>query len=274
VSAIRSRRASSFVTTLKEIERLDVEPSRLRRRLLAIPAAADLRGTRTEDYVRLGERSGVHRLVSLAARRSWYTALPPRGALLLPRRIGERMPVARSQGAAFDNNLFGITPRPGVPLEALQAALNATITRLEIELSARELTGAQAVADTNVYLVKTLPVPRADFCALGRRGRALAARRAPVGIHRGGTPDRRALDALVAPGLPEGCGGREEALQALVKRRSPGRMLRAPQGEGVGWKSTVFQGPGSFRRDVTPKNLAIPKLAYDGGFTEGELFLP
>jgi hypothetical protein len=233
---IETRFLVPVVTTLKEIERLDVEPSRLRRRLLAIPAAADLRGTRAEAYVRLGVRSGVHRLVSLAARRPWYAALPPRGALLLPRRIGERMPVARSHGAAFDNNLFGITPRPDVPLDALQAVLNATITRLEIELSARELTGAQAVADTNVYLVKALPVPRADLLraragALGRALAPLAARPAGSILAEAGYADRRALDALVLAlrGLPEGDAEAVlEALQALVKRR----LARSDPGEG------------------------------------------
>ena len=224
---IEARFLVPVVTTLKEIACLEVEPQRLRRRLLAIPAAADPRGTSAEIYLRLGERRGVHRLASLATRRPWYAVVPPRGALLLPRRIGERMPVARSQGLAFDNNLFGITPHPGVPLEALQAVLNATITRLEIELSARELTGAQAVADTNVYLVKALPVPRADLLraradALGRALAPLAGRPAGSIFAEAGRADRHALDALVLGlrGLPEGEAEIVlEALQALVKRR-------------------------------------------------------
>jgi hypothetical protein len=180
-------------------------------------------------YVRLG--SGPHRPFRVAAavvRRPATTGHAPPAA-----PIGERMPVARSHGAAFDNNLFGITPRPDVPLEALQAALNATITRLEIELSARELTGAQAVADTNVYLVKALLLPRADLlrARAGALGRALAplAARLAGSIAEAGCADGRALDAaaaLRAAGRMRGCAGGprpRDAGRPADRRVPPGR---------------------------------------------------
>jgi hypothetical protein len=269
---IETRFLVPVVTTLKEIERLEVEPDRLRRRLLAIPAAVDLRGTCAEAYVRLAERRGVHRLPSVASRRPWYAVTPPAGALLLPRRIGERMPVARSRGVAFDNNLFGITPRPDVPIEALQAVLNATITRLEVELGARELTGAQAVADTNVYLVKALPVPRADLLraradALARALAPIAARPAGSIFTEAGRPDRLTLDALVLAlrGLPEGeAQAVQEALRALVKRR----LARADVGPGsLRWKLSkngkrLFFGelPGALhKKDDAKKSPGHPR---------------
>lgn len=224
---IESRFLVPVVTTLKEIESLEVDRGRLVRRLLRIPPGAPLAGTRAAKYLRLGERRGVSHLASVSGRRSWFTLDPPRGALLLPRRIGERMPVARSGGVAFDNNLFGITPRPGVPLLALQAVLNAMITRLHVELDARELTGAQAVADTNVYLVKALPVPSPDrlrSCAaeLARALAPLAARPARSVFEEVRASDRHALEARVIGlwGLPAGeIGPLQEALTGLVRAR-------------------------------------------------------
>ena len=130
----------------------------------ALDVAEDLFIVRIEISVYRGfPPAGVHRRASVAARDPWFVLAPPRGAFLIPRRIGERMPVARSDGTAFDNNLFGITPRAGIDPVALHAVMNATITRLCLELEARELTGAQAVVDTNVYLVKAIPVPRPDL---------------------------------------------------------------------------------------------------------------
>jgi hypothetical protein len=105
--------------------------------------------------------------------------------------------------------------------------LNATITRLHVELGARDLTGAQAVADTNVYLVKELPVPRPDLLRakaddLSHALADLAARRARSIFDELGARDRGALDARVLSlwGIP----GREvaavqEAVADLVRRR-------------------------------------------------------
>jgi methylase of polypeptide subunit release factors len=254
---IESRFLEPVVTTLKEIDGLEVAPTRLRRRVLSIPPNADLAGTFVAAYVRIGEARGVHRIVSVASRRPWYALAPPRAALLLPRRIGQRMPIARSRGAAFDNNLFGITPRRGVPLSALQAALNATLTRIHVELHARELTGAQAVADTNVYLVKGLPVPRADLLRAGagelaRALETLAARRAGSIFEETGRADRDALDALVLSlwGLSaREIGPVQEALKALVRRRlarAEGREKPPPRKKPVERNTLLFSGLRNF----------------------------
>jgi methylase of polypeptide subunit release factors len=104
---IEARFLSPIVTTLKEVDGLSVAPDGLHRRLLTIPPGADLEGTHAAAYLRVGERHGVHRRASLASRRSWFSLAPPRGAFLIPRRVGERMPVARALGVPFDNNLFG-----------------------------------------------------------------------------------------------------------------------------------------------------------------------
>ncbi|MDP3940121.1 MAG: Eco57I restriction-modification methylase domain-containing protein [Deltaproteobacteria bacterium] len=216
-----------IVTTLKEVSGLAVARDTLRRRVLVIPPGAELAGARVADYLRAGERHGVHRLASVASRAPWYALAPPRGDFLIPRRIGARMPVARAGGVAFDNNLFGITPRAGVPPDALHAVLNATITRLCVELEGRDLTGAQAVVDTNVYLVKAVPVPRLDLIRvqaepLSRLVRALALRPSRSIFDERGARDRNALDALVLSlwGLPaREVNAVQEAVAGLVARR-------------------------------------------------------
>ncbi len=224
-----------IVTTLKEVGGLAVELDTLRRRVLVIPPGAELARSRVADYLRTGERHGVHRLASVAARTPWYALAPPRGDFLIPRRIGARMPVARADGVAFDNNLFGITPRAGVPPEALHAVMNATITRLCVELEGRDLTGAQAVVDTNVYLVKAVPVPRLDLIRvqaepLSRLVRALARRSSRSIFDERGARDRNALDALVLSlwGLPaREVNAVQEAVAGLVARR----LAKAAGGE-------------------------------------------
>ena len=235
---IEARYLSPIVTTLKEVAGLVVRPDDLPRRVLAIPSRANLASARVTAYLRIGEQAGVHRRASVAARDPWFSLAPPRGAFLIPRRIGERMPVARSEGTAFDNNLFGITPRTGIDPVALHAVMNATITRLCLELEARELTGAQAVVDTNVYLVKAIPVPRPDLL-LARKDElahllnALLSRSARSIFDELGAEDRNALDALVLSlwGLPaREVAALQEALADLVSRR----LARVARGAGTG----------------------------------------
>ena len=125
---------------------------------------ADERAIERDDavarYLELGVERGVDRASSVAARRPWWrqeTRAP--AALLLPRRIGERFVVfANDAGLLEDNNLFGIDPRPGVDVEVLGALLNSSWIRLAIELASRPLTGSQPLIDTNVYIIRQLPV--------------------------------------------------------------------------------------------------------------------
>jgi hypothetical protein len=141
---IEARFLVPVVTTLKEIEGLDVRPERLRRRLLAIPAPADLRGTRAEVYVRLGERRGVHRLASVASRRPWYAVEPPGRPLRAGSASGA---VARSR--RLRQHLFRDHAAPRCSARSAQAVLNATRAPGDRAFGAREITGAGGRGSTS-----------------------------------------------------------------------------------------------------------------------------
>jgi hypothetical protein len=113
------------------------------------------------NYISWGEQNGFDEIQTVRARKNWYDVgrkIPADGILL--RRIGERMPVFRANGVLEDCNLFGVLIKnpDDVELEVLLAILNSTLTRLFVELMTRPLTGAQAVADTNVYIIKELAI--------------------------------------------------------------------------------------------------------------------
>ena len=69
------------------------------------------------------------------------------------------MPIILNDGIFEDKKQYGITPNNGINLLVLLGVLNSTLTRLIIELSARQLTGAQAIADIDVDVVKNLLIP-------------------------------------------------------------------------------------------------------------------
>ena len=78
----------------------------------------------------------------------------PMDAIIL-RRIGERMPFFESNGVLEDCCLFGIKRKSDtINKTVFLSLLNSSWVRMQIELMTRQLTGAQAVADTNVYVVK------------------------------------------------------------------------------------------------------------------------
>ncbi len=78
--------------------------------------------------------------------------------LVFPAKVGERMPVFLNDGVFEDKKLYGITPHKEADAVLLAALLNSTLARLFIEFSARQLTGAQAIADIDVIVVKTLNI--------------------------------------------------------------------------------------------------------------------
>jgi hypothetical protein len=115
-----------------------------------------LKHTYTKDYIDWGERSGINKISSVRGRRIWWDVgvKSPTDAIIL-RRIGERMPFFESNGVLEDCCLFGIKRKSDtINKTVFLSILNSTWVRMHIELMTRQLTGAQAVADTNVYVVK------------------------------------------------------------------------------------------------------------------------
>ncbi len=219
------------IKSAKDSVSILIEPSKLPTKLFFCHSVIEeLHGTSALKYIRWGESKGFHKNPSVKGRRLWYDVggkQPADGVIL--RRIGERMPVFEANGVLEDCVLFGIKRiDPSLSLHAFLASLNSTWTRLYIELMTRQLTGAQAVADTNVYVVKEVPI--FDFRQLSSSMlhrfiaayRQMRVRPSMSIFAERDQPDRRALDDVVFDVLGLTAGEREavyEAVVALVRAR-------------------------------------------------------
>src|SRR6266850_6592178 len=80
--------------------------------------------------------------------------------LIFPSKVGERWVVALNRAGVFeDKKLYGIFPNCGVPELALAALLNSTWARYYAEITCRQMTGAQAIADIDVAVAEQVLIP-------------------------------------------------------------------------------------------------------------------
>lgn len=165
---------------------------------------------------------------SARSRDPWW-ALPARPArLFLTKAYGPRF-VQRlaPRPVIADQRVYAVAPRPGVSLELLAAALNATWTSLALESLGRASMGHGAVEWTvgDAATLPVLDVRRADqrqADAIRAALDALAARPVRHVAVEQGLADRHALDravAAVAPGLAELLDAAHAGLVASVALR-------------------------------------------------------
>jgi hypothetical protein len=112
--------------------------------------------------------------------------------------------VAINRAAIYeDKKLYGIFPGPKIPVRLLAALLNSTWARYYAEMTCRQLTGAQAIADIDVAVAEQILLPDPDAIGTEERRRMTAAisilSRRPVYsiFDETNRPDRRLLDELV-----------------------------------------------------------------------------
>jgi len=122
----------------------------------------EIKGTKLLKYIQDGERKGFHTGPTCASRgrESWYClgkdwAYAP---LIFPAKVGERMPIFLNDNVFEDKKLYGVIPKKPKDKLILAALLNSTVSRLFIEFTCRQLTGAQAIADIDVIVVENLSV--------------------------------------------------------------------------------------------------------------------
>ncbi len=205
--AIESRYLTPVVFSLKELPGILLDQRETKRLLFNCDTSkSDLRGAGALAYIRAGERAGYHLRPTCAARPQWYSVtrgMKP-APLIFPSKVGERWVVAINRARVFeDKKLYGIFPRPRVPRLVLAALLNSTWARYYAEITCRQMTGAQAIADIDVSVAEAvvLPDPRKLCESMKRRLesalKAIALR--PVGsvFKEVKRADRRRLDALV-----------------------------------------------------------------------------
>jgi SAM-dependent methyltransferase len=204
---IESRYLTPVVFSLKEVPGIMLDRKQTRRLLFnCAEGKTALKGTRALEYIRQGERAGHHLRPTCASRRQWYSVargMDP-APLILPSKVGERWVVAINRAGVFeDKKLYGVFPQARVSAQLLAALLNSTWARYYAELTCRQMTGAQAIADIDVAVAEgiVLPDPRELPTALKdlleSSLKSLAER--PVGsvFEEVKRADRRRLDGLV-----------------------------------------------------------------------------
>jgi hypothetical protein len=213
---------SPVVFSLKEIPGILLERVGARRMLFNCSLTPnDLAGTRALGYIKSGERAGYHRRPTCSSREPWYSVargMKP-APLIFPSKVGERWLVALNRARVFeDKKLYGVFPARGVSALALAALLNSTWARYYAEVTCRQMTGAQAIADIDVAVAEQILLPDPRKLSPGIKKKLEAAvlelSRRPVGsvfeeIKR---TDRRRLDALTLEAIGFSKGSEREAV--------------------------------------------------------------
>ncbi|HWX39847.1 MAG TPA: N-6 DNA methylase [Blastocatellia bacterium] len=212
---IESRFLSPVIFSLKEIPGIIIgegQTSRLFFNCSAPPG--ELEGSNALNYIHAGERAGYNIRPSCASRNPWYGIARDRrpAPIIFPSKVGERWVVALNEARVFeDKKLYGIYPSQNIPARTLAALLNSTWARYYAEMTCRQMTGAQAIADIDVVVAEQilLPDPRKLLIShIERLESALGelARRPVLSVFEEvNRPDRRRLDDLVLEiiGFPE-----------------------------------------------------------------------
>ncbi len=195
-----------ILATLKEARSPEVA---FPRRVLFRPA----RDTATaRAFVALGEAAGVHLRPTCSARSPWWRLAPGRAPapVLYPAKVGARaFAFLNAAGLYEDKKWHALFPRPrnGVEPWLLALALSSTPVRLAVDLAARQLTGAQAIADVDCRVLAAAPFPEPRALAPLRRELArcrAALARDPVTTDLAGMlarPAQRELDLVIGRAL-------------------------------------------------------------------------
>jgi methylase of polypeptide subunit release factors len=230
---IESKYLHPVVFSLKEIPGIEIKDTRTRMLFFDCPVRTErLKGTRAIEYIKAGERDGLHLRPTCSARAPWYCVargMEP-APLIFPSKIGERWLVAINRaGVHEDKKLYGIFPRCSVPVRLLAALLNSTWARYYAEMTCRQLTGAQAIADIDVAVAEQILVPDPEALT-GRERRLLVAAldaiaRRPVSSIFGEVerPDRRRLDELILAAI--GFTEESERTEVLIELYSAATAL-------------------------------------------------
>jgi hypothetical protein len=189
-----------------------------------------------QAYVRLGRALGVHVRPTCASRRTWWRVAPDRvpAPVLYPAKVGTRAFAFHNvDGLLEDKKWHALFPR-GVEPWLLALLLSSTPIRLAVERGARQLTGAQAIADIDCGVLAAAPFP--DPASLGpvlpalRRLHAALARD-PVTTDLAAMllrPAQRELDRLAGSALGMSATAVERDRKDLI-RLSAERLARAAQ---------------------------------------------
>jgi hypothetical protein len=163
---VERRYLSPVIFSLKEISGIRFAPAAASRFFFnCSDDTGELKGTRALEYIRAGERAGFHRRPTCAARDPWYSVARDwkPAPLIFPSKVGERWLIAINEGGVIeDKKLYGVFPNRAAATRPLAALLNSTWARYCAEMTARQMTGAQAIADIDVVVAGQILIPDPD----------------------------------------------------------------------------------------------------------------
>jgi hypothetical protein len=177
-------------------------------------------------YLSAGEQAGVHRRPTCAGRSPWWRIGAGRGPapVLYPAKIGARaFGFENAAGLYEDKKWHALFPR-ALPAWQVAALLSSTPVRLAVEEGARQLTGAQAIADVDCRVLAAAPVPGAGAvaaCEADLRAVWEELREDPVTTDLAAMlarPAQRELDRLVGAAMGLSAGDVGERRRALLER--------------------------------------------------------
>ena len=130
-------------------------------------------------YIQWGERQGYHLRSTCVNRKCWWDLGRTQGfAILVASKIGERYVVSHNKNKILEDKILysvSIKEQLEVDVQLLVSILNNQLTRLLIDLSCRQLTGAQAIADVDVAVWESVLIPNPLAFTASQRDRLLEA---------------------------------------------------------------------------------------------------
>jgi hypothetical protein len=189
-------------------------------------------------YIARGEEAGVAARPTCASRSPWWRLVPGRGPapVLYPAKIGARAFAFMNEAGLWEDKKWHVLFPRSAPAWQVALVLTATPVRLAVDLGARQLTGAQAIADVDCRVLAAAPFPAP--AALAAIAASLAALRPAVAAEDVTTdlaamlarPAQRELDAVVgyALGLSPGeiARGRSALLDRVQSRSAHGAAVK------------------------------------------------
>ena len=214
------------IFSLRELVCIEDNLDKIQKRIfLCHKKKSDLIGTNALEYIEWGESQSFNKRPSCKSRRLWYSFGEDwnTAPFIFPAKVGERMLVLNNLRGVFeDKKLYGITPRENHEGFIFAGLLNSTLVRLFMDLSCRQLTGAQAIADIDVRVVKEIPILRTSLISSNEHGFRLAydqMKSRPIKQRVAGEytmPDRHALDAIIFDALNLTQGERDAVYEAVI----------------------------------------------------------
>lgn len=215
-------------------------------RVLFRPPRPGRPGAAARRYLAAGEAAGVHLRPTCAGRADWWRLVPGRGPapVLYPAKVGARAFAFLNEAGLWEDKKWHVLFPRGLPAWQLALVLSSSPVRLAIDEGARQLTGAQAIADVDCRVLGAAPFPAPG--ALAAVARALeplraALARAPVTTDLAAMLDRpaqRELDLLAGRALGLSRAAVERARRALLAR------VAARLEHAAAVRAAIGRGPG------------------------------